>query len=530
MRRVSDDHFLAEDARRSLGVFVRMAWPVLEPGTEFISNWHIDAICEHLEAISRGELQRLIINIPPRHMKSLAVTTFWPCWEWLTRPEIRWLVASYAQTLSNRDSINCRRLITRPGFVDSRRPEDGRTLIERIGYLGVVARLAEMRGEEPWELTGDQSTKQRFENSRTGARIATSIDGMATGEGGDRIIVDDPHKADEARSDVTRESALSWWDQTMSTRLNQPKTDAVVIVMQRLHERDLTGHLIAQGGFEQLCLPAEFEPHHPFVWPGDPRIKEGELLWPERIDKGSLDQMKRSLGSYGAAGQLQQRPAPDEGGILKRGWWRWWSGKNEEAPHFDQLVQSWDMSFGDNEEATSSFVVGQLWGQFGAEKYLIRQTRTRMEFVEAVAAVREMTAWADEHYPARKGHIKLVEDKANGPAIISTLQREIPGMVGVNPQGDKVARARAVAPQVEAGNVHLPGAANARHTDYDPSRTPMWVRTLVDECASFPNAAHDDQVDALSQALTRMAGVNEGRLPATARSRGAEDRAMLRRG
>ena len=188
------------------------------------------------------------------------------------------------------------------------------------------------------------------------------------------------------------------------------------------------------------------------------------------------------------------------------------------------------MSFGDNEEATSSYVVGQLWGQFGADKYLLRQTRARMEFTEAVAAVREMTRWADEHYPARKGHIKLVEDKANGPAIISTLGREIPSMVGVSPQGDKIARARAVAPQIEAGNVHLPGAPNAKHTDCDPSRTSLWVRTLVDECASFPNAAYDDQVDALSQALSRMAGVNYGRLPASGRSRWADDRAMLRRG
>ena len=203
MHRIPEEHFLAEDARRSLRSFIPMAWPILEPATPFSGNWHINAICEHLEEISRGELRRLIINIPPRHMKSLAVTTFWPCWEWLSRPETRWLVASYAQTLSNRDSVNCRRLITQPGFVDPRKPEAERTLIERVGYMGVVSRLAEMRGGEPWALTGDQSTKQRFENTRTGARIATSIDGMATGEGGDRIVVDDPHKADEAQSDVS---------------------------------------------------------------------------------------------------------------------------------------------------------------------------------------------------------------------------------------------------------------------------------------------------------------------------------------
>ena len=524
------DELRAERIRRDLGRFVREAWPILEPGTPYVPNWHIDAICEHLEAVTAGEIGRLIINIPPRHMKSLAVTVFWPCWEWLSHPHRRFLFSSYAQVLSTRDSLKCRRLISQPGFADPRVPASERTLIERVGYMGLVAMLAAARDEEPWALTGDQSTKQRFENTATGFRIATSVGGSATGEGGDRVVVDDPQKADEAQSDVMRESVLEWWDQTMSTRLNDPKTGAFVIVMQRLHETDLTGHVLAQGVYEHLCLPAEYEPSHPFVWPEDPRVEEGALLWGAHVDRPSLEQMRRSLGSYGSAGQLQQRPAPDEGGILKRAWWRWWDGKRATAPHFEELVQSWDMSFGDNEEATSSFVVGQLWGRFGADKYLIRQTRARMEFTESVAAVREMTTWADREYPARAGHSKLVEDKANGPAIISTLRREIPGMIGVNPRGDKIARARSVAPQVEAGNVYLPGAANAKHSDYDPSSTPRWVRALVDECASFPAAAHDDQVDALSQALHRMADTGTGVLPGTGRSRYADDRAALRRG
>jgi len=149
------DELRAERLRRSLGAFVEDAWPILEPGTEFVSNWHIDAICEHLEAITRGELHHLIINIPPHHMKSLAVSVFWPCWEWLSRPETRFLFASYAQTLSTRDSLKCRRLIQLPGFEDPRLPPSERTLIERIGYMGVVALLAAMRGEEPWSLTGD---------------------------------------------------------------------------------------------------------------------------------------------------------------------------------------------------------------------------------------------------------------------------------------------------------------------------------------------------------------------------------------
>jgi hypothetical protein len=327
------DELRAERARRSLGSFVREAWPILEPGTELVSNCHIDAICEHLEAITRGELGRLIINIPPRHMKSLAVTVFWPCWEWLSRPETR-----LALCLLRPDALDPRLAQVPAADLHPRlrgpvRSRTERSLIERVGYRGLVGLLAEMRGEEPWALTGDQSTKQRFENSRTGYRIATSVDGVATGEGGDRVVCDDPHKAGEAQSDVTRESVLSWWDQTMSTRLNQPRSGAMVIVMQRLHERDLTGHPVERGGYAHLCLPAEFEPSHPLVWPDDPRVVEGELLWPERIHGESLGQIKLSLGSYGSAGHLQQRPAPDEGGILKRAWWRWWDAKHETAPH-----------------------------------------------------------------------------------------------------------------------------------------------------------------------------------------------------
>ncbi len=178
------------------------------------------------------------------------------------------------------------------------------------------------------------------------------------------------------------------------------------------------------------------------------------------------------------------------------------------GPHFGRIVQSWDMAFSDTDG--SDFVVGQVWGRFGADKYLLKQTRARMEFTDTVGAVRELTAWVEENYPAHKTHLKLVEDKANGPAVISALRRQVAGLIAVNPKGDKVARARAIAPDVEAGNVYLPGMANAEGSGYDPLQTPGWVCGLVDECAAFPNAAHDDQVDALSQALLRLAGSGSG--------------------
>jgi predicted phage terminase large subunit-like protein len=488
----------AETLRRDLGAFVRDAWAVVEPGTPFVSNWHIDVICTYLQAASRREVRKLLINIPPRHMKSLLVAVFWPAWVWLTHPERRFLYGSYAQSLSITHSVICRRLVQSQGLGSA--PLDAElTLTQRVGYRGLVSILW---GKEAWRLTDDRNLMGRFENTRAGARLATSVGGTVTGEGGDVTVLDDPHKPEEAQSDVVRQSVLDWYDATWTTRLNDARTGVQVIVMQRLHERDLAGHLLERGGWEHLCLPAEYEPEHPFAWPADPRTKPGEVLW-AKWPKPWLAEKREELGSYGYAGQYQQRPAPAEGGILKRSWWRYYD-PDAALPHFNQLLQSWDMAFTDTDG--SDFVVGQVWGRFGADKYLLWQLRRRLDFTETVRAVRELTAWVHQNLPRHRSHLILVEDKANGPAVISALRREIPGIVGVSPQGDKVARAHAVAPQVEAGNVYLPGAAATSGEGYDRSATPEWAQRFVDESAGFPNGAYDDQVDAFSQALVRLAG------------------------
>jgi len=248
-----------EWCERRLSNFVRHAWHVLEPATPYVHGWHIDLICDHLEAITRGKLRNLVINIPPRHMKSLLVSVLWPAWAWTRRPEMRWLFASYAQSLATRDSLKMRRLVLSPWY-------------QRL-WGGEFA------------LTSDQNAKVRFENDRTGYRLATSVGAIATGEGGDVVAVDDPHSASQARSEAERENALIWWDETMSTRLNDPRRGAKVIVMQRLHECDLSGHVLAQGGYEHLCLPAEYEPERSCVTSvgSDPREEPGEPIWPERM-------------------------------------------------------------------------------------------------------------------------------------------------------------------------------------------------------------------------------------------------------
>lgn len=467
-----------ELASRRLRNFAEQAWPILEPSTRFIPGWHLDAISEHLQAVTAGQIRNLLINIPPRHMKSLSVAVFWPAWEWTRNPESRWVFMSYAGKLSLRDSVKCRRLI------------QSRWYQENWG--------------DKFQLTGDQNAKERFENNQTGYRLASSVGGLGTGEGGNRIVCDDPHSVSEAESDISRQGVLDWWDQTMSSRLDNPKTDTKVIVMQRVHEADLSGHVLAQGGYEHLCLPAEYEGSKRSTSIGwrDPRLKSGELLWPDRFGLSEVEALKRSMGSYAAAGQLQQRPAPAEGGILKRHWWRYWQPLGMKLPpvmvRFPdgelrgiapvtlpeglEEIQSWDCAFKDLR--TSDYVAGGVWGRRIADKFLLTQVRERMDCPATVKAVRDLS----RDWPGTKA--KLVEDKANGPAVIQMLQHEVAGLIAVNPEGGKEARAQAVSPEIESGNVYLP------HPHVAP-----WVTAFIEECAAFPNGAHDDQVDQMTQAL-----------------------------
>ena len=468
--------------RLSLREFARGAFEVVEPNRQYVHGWHIDAICEHLEAVSRSEIQHLIINIPPRHMKSLLTAVFWPAWEWTHSPHIRWLYSSYGQGLVVRDSVNCRRVISSNWY--------------------------QMQWGRAFQLTTDQNQKMRFDNTETGYRIATTIHGTGTGEGGDRIVTDDPLKAEDAYSDIIREGVNLWWDRTMSTRASNPDTAAWVVICQRLHERDLPGYLMKmelEGGtsYEKLILPAEFEPKRRAVTSigfADPRQEDGELLWKERYTPAQHASLKASIGVESAA-QLQQRPSQKAGNIFRQSWWRFWKPANMELPpvrlkneagtftecetidlpqSFDAQVQSWDAAFRD--AVTSSFVVGQVWGVNGANKFLLDQHREQMDIVKTMDAIRRMT----ELWPYAV--TKIIENKANGPAVVQMLRDEIPGLIEYAPKGSKESRANAAAPEVRSGNVILP------HPHIAP-----WVRLFVEELTKFPRFGSDDQVDGLTQ-------------------------------
>lgn len=463
----------AERARRSLHRFVREAWRIVEPGTRFIDNWHIEAICEHLEAVTDGRILRLLINVPPGHMKSLIVSVFWPAWEWAARPEERSLFASYAADLAIRDSVKCRAIIDSEWY--------------RKHYA------------TDWELSSDQNVKSYFQNTRMGFRAALGVGGKTTGFRGDKIVVDDPLNAMDAFSEAARKSSIRWFTQAYSSRLNDKRTGKQVVIMQRLHEEDLAGYLLQQGDWEHLCLPTRYVPKRKsrtsIGWE-DPRQKEGDLLFPEMFPADVVDRIeKKELGSAGFAGQHQQAPAPAEGAIFKEAWFRRWT-KATLPPRLDWLLLSWDFTFKDTEG--TDYVSGGIFGGVGADVYLLHRVRERMDFVRTLKAVESLREVALRNWGhlVSPGYIPTVlyEDKANGPAVKSALRSRVPGLVPFDP-GDrsKVARAYAVSPLVEAGNFHVPADA-------------PWVEEYLQEILTFPSGAHDDQVDMTTQALLRMSG------------------------
>lgn len=450
--------------------FMREAWHVVEPGKELIWNWHLDAMASHMQAVTEGKIRRLIVNVPPGTMKSLGFAVFWPAWEWTFKPEIRSLFASYAGDLALRDSVRCR------------------SVIESDWYRSAY--------KIRWRFSGDQNLKSAFENTRKGSRLALGVGGKGTGFRGDKVVVDDSLSVKQAYSEAARENVRVWWRATMSSRVNDLATGAFVVIGQRLHESDLPGDLIKEGGYELLCLPSEFVPERRSVtyvhlpaktifWQ-DPRTTGGELLFPKKFPKEVLDHERTlGMGPDEYTGQHQQSPVSGSGNVFKREWWKRYPADPEVmAESMDEIIQSWDFAFKGTE--SSDFVVGQVWGRRGAQLFLLDQVRDRMTFVETKQAVIDLSI----KWPMAL--LKLMEDKANGSAVMSELQQTIPGMVPVEPDGDKVARARAISPFVQAENVWLPQQGS-------------WVGDFITEHASFPRGSNDDQVDAMSQALRRFA-------------------------
>tara|TARA_R110002020_G_scaffold11249_2_gene42448 strand:- start:2682 stop:4271 length:1590 start_codon:yes stop_codon:yes gene_type:complete len=479
------DLLRAERERRSASAslyeFVQQAWPIVEPGVPFIGGWHIEQICEHLEACSQGDLKKLLINIPPRHSKSTIVSVMWPMWEWLTDPAQKFLCASYSGNLSIRDNLKARRLIQSPWYQ------------ERWGHM--------------FKLAGDQNAKQRYENDKTGYRLATSVGGTATGEGGSRLLLDDPHSAQEAQSDAFREAAVEWFDVVWSTRLNDPKKDVMVTIMQRLHERDISGHIMDDiGGWEHLIIPAEWDGQRRSTSVGeyDPRTEMGELICPDRFGEKEIADLKKLLGQYSSAGQLQQEPSPAEGGILKTKYFNFWPA-DVGLPPFEYILQSYDCAF--TEKSTGDPTACTVWAIFTHEGSRHVMLIDAWDEHLSYPNLREkaIKGWGTEYGGSKmdspftrnkRPDRILVEAKASGQSLLQDLRMANVPAIGYNPgNADKISRAHQAAPTLELGLCWIPESKKT------PGHPVNWASGFIKQLAKFPVATHDDYVDTFTQAI-----------------------------
>ena len=503
---------------RDLGTFVREAWAVVEPGNNLVWGWHMQAICDHLEAVYNGEINRLLINVPPGFSKSLLTSVFFPSWVWANDPHKRFLCASHSQNLAIRDSTKMRRLIQSEWF----RGRWGDKVV----------------------LTGDQNAKTKFENTSMGFREAVAA-GSITGSRGDIVIIDDPHSVESAASEAMRASTKEWFLEAVPTRLNNPAESAIIVIMQRLHEEDVSGIILdKQLGYEHLMLPMEYEADrkcYTSIGFEDPREEEGELLFPERFPLEVVERDKRVMGPYAAAGQFQQRPTVRGGAIIRRQDWMLWDD-NEAAAHgvksgstyppMDYIIASLDTAYTEKQENDASYLT--IWGiwQRSAAVALAHTTRegTRLEHLEerdTIPAVMLMFAkemrlaihgedlerepgetdnaflirqrsawglceWVTHHCNQFKVDKLLIEAKANGITVgqeLKRLNRVNRWAVDlVNPGAlDKVARAYGIQSTFTNGQVYCPDRE--------------WAEKVISQCEAFPKGKHDDAVDSTTQAL-----------------------------
>ncbi len=425
-------------------------------------NWHHRVLAEKLTELMNGSIDRLMVLMPPRHGKSELASVRFPAWFLGHNPQKRVIATSYSARLAETFGRRVRDIADSGVF--------------RLVFNGFT-------------LKEGAKSANRWETAAGGAYVSAGVGGSITGMGGDLLIIDDPFKnQEEADSEVYRDRVWEWYQSTLYTRIE--KGGKILVILTRWHEDDLAGRLLEQSGedWTVVCFPAVAEENEQYRNAGEP-------LWADKYGIDALKRMERAVGSRVWNALYQQRPAPASGAVFRREWWRFY----DEPPTGLRLFQSWDMTFKDS--AGADYVVGQVWGNKGADYYLIDQIRDRMDFSQALKALKALS----EQYP--EASAKYIEDKANGPAVISALKASVGGLIAVNPRGGKVARANAVCPLIEAGNVYL-------------KRNAPFTQQLIEEAAYFPSGKHDDMVDAMTQALsagrektapkTAFSGLNRG--------------------
>jgi predicted phage terminase large subunit-like protein len=442
--------------RSDLGWFAERCFSELNPQAPFLPNWHIEVIAAKLAEVRQGKIRRLIINLPPRHLKSLMASIAFPAWCLGHDPSAQILCVSYAQDLADKLARDCRSIMT----------------------SGWYRRIF------PTRLAPHRQAVQEFITGRQGYRLATSTGGVLTGRGADFILIDDPLKPEEALSDAQRQAANDWFDHTLYSRLNDKRHGAIVIIMQRLQEDDLVGHVLAQEDWEVVRFPAiaEDDEVHQIetIWGLRCfRRRCGEALHPEREPLETLDRIRRTIGEYHFAGQYQQSPAPLGGGLVKAEWFKRY-GEKDRPERFDRIVQSWDTA----NKATdlSDFSVCTTWGVKGKNLYLIGLFRRRLEYPALKRAVREQQSLFD-------ANVVLIEDKASGTQLIQELIDDgCHGVTRYEPTCEKIMRLHAQTAMIENGFVRIP-------------ETAPWLDEYLHELMVFPKGKHDDQVDSTAQFL-----------------------------
>jgi predicted phage terminase large subunit-like protein len=467
---------VAARCEKRLALFIREGWPEVDP-VAYVHGRHVDMQCEYLEAAMDGEIPNLLINIPPGHQKSLTVSVFLHPWRWTTAAHHRFMATSYRGDLALRDADRARQLIRSPWYQ--------RRWGLRVGGLR----------QQAFEIRAGQDQKTRYVNDRGGHRFSTSVAGIM-GEGGDTVILDDPHNVEEAESDDVLEETVRKIRLALPTRVRS-KNGGVIVMMQRLRERDYSGHMLAErANLTHLCLPARYESKHPFVClptrtkagrllPGDWRKKEGEVLWPELFNEERLKALETGLGSYGAAGQLQQRPTPREGGMFKRQWF----DIVQAAPAGGKTCRGWDLAGTDETQNANAAYTAGVKIRYVDEVFYILDVRRDRVGPAGVEKMMKTTAKED----GRGTVIDFPQDPGQaGKSQALYLTKKLVGYnVHSSPEtGDKVTRAEALSAQAEAGNVKI--VAGDWNSDY------------LDELCGFPSGAYKDQVDASSRAFHRL--------------------------
>lgn len=476
--------------RGGLIEFVRYFWHILEPQTPLVDGKALEAICAHLEAVTFSEITRLLINVPPGFMKSLLTDVFWPAWEWgpMSLAHHRYVTFAYAASLTLRDNGRFRDLIISREYQEL---WSGQFAARKIG-------------------------EEKITNDKTGWKLASSVGGVGTGERGDRVILDDPHNVKEAESELVRNETVRWFRESLSNRLNNQETSAIIVIMQRVHDTDVSGTILSQEmDYEHLMIPMEYDPGRSCTtsigW-SDWREEDGELAWPERFPARVVTSMQRDIGPYAYAGQYQQAPTPRGGGIFKPEWWRSWEPADDKFPACDFILASLDSAFTEKEENDpSGFTV---WGVFRHEGkpavMLLHAWRKHLQMHGP--QVKRLTGETNEAYRLRsrpswglcewvadtcrrfKADKLLIEAKASGITAAQEMNRLYSHENWTTQleqvKGDKVARANAVVPIFSQGIVFAP--------------TRAWAEMVIDEMSLFPKGRYKDLTDSATQAIKHL--------------------------